>query len=195
MTRQFNVQIYCHNCGCSISAETSFGRWIRNNPAMPSVGASNCYCVIDQDYWVRQYITNGDKTYQMIMFVEVKTRSAEVTRSQRDFLHVVNQLMSNRQDTPTKKEPFFTSKKTRKVWSSYLNKVVSLRAYGAFVLTFENVGPKDSSWMKWNKRVIDENQLTSLLSFKIDPVTFEEIDLRSHHRTIRNLSLPLGDAA
>lgn len=194
MTRQFNQQVHCPNCKTWITHETSFGRWIRNNPKLDSGFG---YVITDQDYWIHKFKTyadpkHGDRDFQLMMLVEIKTMGAPLSESQTDTLHIINQLMRNRKQTPTKKLEWQSSHPQEiKVGSTLNRKKVTLRAYGMHVLTFSGLGPDDSETIKWDKSVISLDMLTSLLSFDLDPDTLQPIDLRNHHRAPRMLALPL----
>lgn len=187
MTRPFNQTTHCQNCKTWSTSETLFGRWIRNNPSLDS---RDGFSVIDQDYWVHRFKVDGNRLFQCLMLVEIKTNSAELTAAQRDTLHVINQLMRNRRSTPTKHDPQCGN--TLKVVSTFSGKKAELRAYGMHVLRFSGLGPDDSKEMWWNKTRISVDQLTALLRFDLDPDSLRPIDLRNHHMTINNQVLELG---
>lgn len=189
MTRPFNQQFHCPNCKTWHSAETLFGRWIRNNPLLDSRSG---YVVTDQDYWIHRYKTDHGREFQLIMLVEIKTMGADLTPSQTDTLHIVNQVMRNRNQTPTKKLRFQAGTTSRiSVKSVMLGHDVNVKAFGMHVLTFSGLGPDDSDWIKWDQRLIDPETLTALLRFDLDPDTLKPIDIRSHHRSARTQVLPL----
>lgn len=192
MTRQFNQQVHCPNCKTWITHETSFGRWIRNNQKLNSGFG---YAITDQDYWVHKFKTysdpkHGDRDFQLIMLVEIKTMGIPLSESQSDTLHIVNQLMRNRKQTPTKDLAWQAGYSQTIRVDSLLNKrKVTVRAYGMHVLTFSGLGPDDSESIKWDRRTISLDMLTSLLAFDLDPDTLQPLDLRNHHRAPRLLSL------
>jgi len=98
MTRQYNQTYQCANCGCSTTTETSFGRWIRDNPRLDS---RDGLVVYDVDYIVHKYKTverpgKLSREFQLMMLVEVKTRNSDVTEEQRDTLYILNQIIENR---------------------------------------------------------------------------------------------------
>jgi len=115
------------------------------------------------------------------MLVEIKTMDAELSDAQRDTLHVANQLMRNRRQTPTKQMMYQAGTGPLKVKSIMAKREVFLRAYGMHVLTFSGLGPDDSKNIYWDKKPIDLDTLTSLLSFDLDPDSLSDIDLRNHH--------------
>ena len=191
MTRQFNAQFHCPNCKTWQTQETSFGRWIRNNPDLDSAKG---YCVIDQDYKIHQYKTHGNREFQCMMEVEIKTMGADLSPAQSDTLWISDQLLRNRRDTPTKSE----RQKRRQsgagvssVYSQMQHRYVRIRHYGVHVLTFSGLGPDDSEWIRWDKTMIDEATLTKILRLDLDPDTLKPLDLRNHHKTHENQVLHL----
>ena len=178
MTRQFNQQIHCPNCQTWITHETSFGRWIRNNKDLDS---SKGYCVSDQDYWIHRFKTFRNRDFQLLMLVEIKTMGAALTTAQKDTLHLVNQIMRNRKQTPTKELKFQLGNTIAKTYSIMAGKEVLVRLYGMHALTFSGLGPNDSEWITWDKYDVDIETLTSILRFDLDPDTLKPIDLRNHH--------------
>lgn len=184
-TRQFNAQFHCSNCKTWQTQETMFGRWIRNNKKLDS---SLGYCVTDQDYWIHKYKTHGRRDFQLIMLVEIKTLGQTLTEEQRDTLFTVNQLMRNRKQTPTKKLLYQAGRGISKVRSSYIGKIVCVKAFGMHALLFSGLGPDDSESIVWDNREINSDTLTELLAFNLDPDTLNPIDLRNHHSK-NNLTL------
>lgn len=181
MTRAFNQKFQCHNCGCISTAETGFSRWIRMRADLRSQDGIVC---CDMDYIVHRYKSAADgREVQCIMFVEVKTRAADPTPSQRDTLLLIDQFLNNRRNTPTKRNGKRVLAATRsKAFSFLAEKQVTVRAYGGYLLQFENTGP-DDGWMRWGKKRTDitPDQLAALMRFDLDPDTLAPIDLRRHH--------------
>ena len=178
MTRPFNAQFHCPNCKTWQTQETMFGRWIRNNPDLDS---KKGYCVSDQDYWIHRFKSFEKRDFQLLMLVEIKTMGQTLTDAQQDTLHIVNQLMRNRRQTPTKELKWQAGMGLVKVFSTIAKKEIVLRAYGMHVLTFSGLGPDDSKIIKWDHRIINTEILTQLLSFNLDPDNMQPIDLRNHH--------------
>jgi len=178
MTRSFNAQFHCPNCKTWTTQETLFGRWIRNNPELDSrLG----YAVTDQDYWIHRFKSHRGRDFQLLMLVEIKTQGMPLSQAQRDTLHLVNQIMRNRRQTPTKDCIYQAGQSVIRAYSTMQGKNVMLRAYGMHVLTFSGLGPGDSEWLTWDHHVIDMAQLTGLLKFDLDPDTLNPLDLRNHH--------------
>lgn len=188
MTRQFNSQYHCSNCKTWQTQETMFGRWIRNNRELDSAKG---YCVADQDYWIHRFKTFENREFQLLMLVEIKTMSAELTPAQIDTLYMVNQLMRNRRETPTKSLQHQTGSGVTSVFSTMRGRHVSLRAYGMHVLRFSGLGPEDSEEIVWDRTPITKDVLTSILRFDLDPDSLNPLDLRNHHGTNfkRNMTL------
>lgn len=188
-TRQFNTQYHCSNCGCMTSAETSFGRWIRQNEHLDS---ANGIVVYDIDYIVHRYKSMHGRSKQLMMFVEVKTRNSDMTDEQRDSLYMASQVTQNRtsnnqlSDNRNKwnaNDLHGFSKGATKVYSLYAKRVIDLLHFGFFKLQFSGLGPQDSDVIAWNDKKIDAQMLTSILAFDVDPVRFEDIGelFRKHH--------------
>lgn len=189
MTRPFNAQFHCNVCKTWQTQETAFGRWIRNNPEIRS---RDGWCVTDLDMTisefktVHQYKTAYSRDFQLIMDIEVKTMGVDLSPSQRDTLHIRNQLMRNRRQTPTKGLGFQAGI-ALDVFSTMRGRKVPVRCYGVHLLRFLGLGPEDSEWILWDQKPITMDQLTGLLRFDLDPDTLRPIDLRNHH-AVCNLS-------
>jgi hypothetical protein len=190
MTRQFNQRFACSNCGCEMTAETSFGRWIRDNKRLDSV--EHGICVYDIDYVVHKYKTMHGRSKQLMMLVEVKTRNSKMSDEQRDTMYMLSQITQNRKvnqavlnnrDRWSTNDMHLLSKGETLVHSAYLNRNVTVVSFGVFHLQFSALGPQDSDFMAWNGKAIDANTLESLLRFDIDPVGFRPIEelFRKHH--------------
>lgn len=178
MTRPFNQQIHCPNCKTWITHESSFGRWIRNNPELDS---RKGYCISDQDYWIHKYKICENRDFQCIMLVEIKIMGMKLSSAQRNLLHFVNQLMRNRKQTPTKELKWQNSDSITQEYSLLMDKYVYIKAFGVHILTFSGLGPDDSDWIMWDNKKINISQLTDLLKFNLDPDTLKPLDLRYHH--------------
>lgn len=177
MTRPFNQQFHCNNCGCWQTQESSFSRWIRGNKELDSRSG---YCVIDQDYWIHRFKTYGDRAFQLLMLVEIKTLNGQLSDAQRDTLHIINQFLRNRRQTPTK-DLKHQPGNALPVKSTMNGAFVNVRAYGMHVLQFSGLGPDDSESINWDSKPIDVATLTGLLRFDLDPDSLNPLDLRNHH--------------
>jgi hypothetical protein len=181
MTRQYNHLIHCINCGAEITAETGFSRWVRTREDLHSI--RDGVVVSDLDYIVHKYRTELGRDFQCFMFIEVKSRKGQPTKSQSDTLLLVDQFLKNRRSTPTKKGPRQATGAPLKAFSLAAGKEVTVRAFGGYVLQFEQTGPLDSKWIRWGaqRQEINSDQLAALLRFDLDPDTLAPMDWRSHH--------------
>lgn len=180
MTKSYRQKMHCPNCGIEMTAQTSFSRWISGREDLDSNGVG--ISVMDMDYVIHRFRTEIGREFQLMMVVEVKTRDAKMSDAQKDTAHVLNQLMRNRRQTPTKEMRWQAGNGPLWVYSAYTKQKVYLRSYGVHVLTFEGLGPDDSKWIKWDNRAIGIDELAALLRFDIDPDTLSPMDWRSHHR-------------
>lgn len=183
MTRPFNQQFHCPNCQTWQTAETLFGRWIRRQSELDSKAG---YSVSDQDYWIHRYKIANDREFQLLMLVEIKTMGRSLSDAQTDTLHMANQIMRNRRQTPTKELRWQAGSSPLRAYSTFLGREIAVRAYGMHVLTFSGLGPDDSDVITWDKTNITEPQLVGLLKFDLDPDTLGPIDLRSHHQSVES---------
>ena len=188
MTKPFNQEYHCPNCKTWQRQETSFSRWIRNNPDLKS---GDGYAVTDSDYWIHRYKTFGRRRFQLMVGVEIKTMGANLSMSQRDTLVILNALLRNRRATPTSEMQWQAGTGITKHKSLVTGEELYLKAFGIHTLRFSGLGPDDSEWIKWDKRDIDPDTLTRLLAFDLDPDTLRPLDLRSHHLTHENQTLKL----
>jgi hypothetical protein len=191
MTRQYNQVFTCVNCGCVSTTETSFGRWIRENPRLDS--QKEHIVVYDLDYVVHKFRTHYGRTIQLIMMLEVKTRNSDMTEAQRDTMYLLSQLTENRRrnkeinskpDKWVTNTPHSGSFGSFNAYSPLAKRFVDVKSFGLFKLQFSHLGPDDSEFIGWNGKPIDNETLERLIRFDIDPVTFKPIEelFRSHHK-------------
>jgi hypothetical protein len=179
MTKPFNQRFHCPNCNTWQSQESLFSRWIRENADLDSADG---YSVSDQDYWIHKYKTDDrGRDLQLMMMVEIKTLGKELSPAQRDTLSLANQVMRNRRQTPTKELRYQAGHAPLKARSYLAGRDVQVRLFGIHVLTFSGLGPSDSTWMTWDRKQINEEQLTRILRFDLDPDTLAPLELRVHH--------------
>jgi hypothetical protein len=182
MTCLMRQQFTCSHCGKNSSAENAFSRWTRENPQLESADGT---CIIDQDYWVHRFKTYFGRRFQLLMGVEVKTFFAKPTMAQKDTLFSLNQVMRNRRSTPTKENKFQSGTAPLRVFSFMMGREVFLKTFGVHLLTFSKTNPDDSDFIMWDKTMIDKETLTKILKFDLDPDTLRPIDLRSHHKKLK----------
>jgi len=179
MTRAFGQLIHCPHCGAVITQESAFSRWVREQPELDS---SLGYVTTDQDLEWQLYCTGRGRDFQLMMHIEIKTNGAELSPSQRDSLHMKNQIIRNRRQTPTKPCQWQSGTAPLRVYSEIARRKVWLRHYGVHVLQFSGLGPEDSEWIRWDRRLIDVEMLLKILKFEVDPDTLRPMDFRSHHK-------------
>ena len=189
-TRQHNTQSQCPNCKSLITIEDPFGVWLRANPGLDSY--EHGITITDVDYTVHKYKTYRDskrqsREIQCLFEIEVKTFNAEPTPSQRDTLHLKNQLLRNEALTPTKDahNKYQVGIELRKVRSMMLKRDIRIWVRGVHLLQFSGAGPFDSEEIKWHGRPITLDQLTKIINCDLDPDDpSKKWDMRSHHNTI-----------
>src|SRR3990167_368870 len=179
MTRVFNQTITCPHCGKDHRAESAFSSWVRDHPQMDS---ANGHAVCDIDCDVQQIISHKFKDVEVMMLIEIKTRGADLTASQRDTLAMYNQLVRNRRATPTKKVRWQSGTAPLLAYSTQKQRRVWVRMLGCHVLRLSGTSPGDSTWMKWDGQLVDMRVLIGLLQGRLDPDTLAPLSARSHHR-------------
>lgn len=192
MTRAFNVTYRCQHCHSDTTAETGFGRWMRNHPALD---ISEGIVRTDTDHVILRYKTYpGGRDFQLLMLLEVKERGAYPRADQKDIFSFVNQISVKK----GKQVNGASTWHTWKLWSWKNERYVTVRYFGYHLLQFEGTNPKDSDWIKWNGKKIDEGTLVALLSMErvpSDPSKSMTEFLRDRHRKPKTLSLFPQEAA
>lgn len=186
MTKRFNVQHTCPNCGCQSSAETSFGRWMRANRELDS---GSGIVRTDCDHIICRYKTHTDgRDFQLMMIVEVKEYGAKPDPCQRDILSFTHQIIIDKGKNIHGEK----THKSKKLYSTMQGKRVLVRHFGVFLLQFEKTSPVDSAWIKWNHEIIDEKTLTEILAMHRRPdkphLLMDEF-LRDRHRKKEQMTL------
>jgi len=100
-----------------------------------------------------------------MMDVEVKENGAEPRDDQRDIQAFKTQLALERGENMHGAKTIVT----RRLYSVLNHRRVRLRYFGYHLLQFEKTSPLDSTWIKWNRQPITEEQLTDLLAFELNP--------------------------
>jgi hypothetical protein len=190
MNKRFNVFNTCPHCGKQMSAETAFGRWMRNNSQLPS----NLIVRSDTDHWILRHHTNNyGKDVQLLMLLEVKERGAQPDDSQRDLLCFVRQLCErkgkNRHGRKTRQTLLLESTGAEVgflplCWSRKNRRKVRVKFMGYHLLQFENTDPTDGP-IKWDNHPIEEKTLVGILRMDLEPVPpFHPVrlNLRDRHR-------------
>lgn len=166
---------------------------MRNNNHLDSIIEG--LVLSDADYCIHRYKTYTDngqsRLFQLIMWLEVKTQGARLNDSQYDTLYILNQVLRNRRATPTKQLRWQAGTAPLKVYSPWCKKEVNVRVYGVHVLRLSGEAPDNSETIQWDTRTVGIDTLEQLLRFELDPDTLQPIDLRSHHRALRESQLKL----
>lgn len=168
MTREFNVKYTCSHCGRQTTAETGFGRWMRNQTALDSVSG---IVRTDTDHTILRYKTSLDqRDFQLLMIVEVKEFGAEPRPDQVDILSFLRQAIELRQQNHYQREAGQVGGNgSFKLRSKMNNRMVRVRFLGVHLLQFEKTNPADSRWIKWNRKPIDSGTLLGVLAMERDP--------------------------
>lgn len=177
MTRPYFVRHTCEKCGYETTAESSFGRWMRNEPQLSS---DKGVVRSDVDHIVVRYKTNEyGRELQLMMAVEVKEYGREPDPCQRDILSFFRQIIERK----GKNMYGAATVMCHKLRSRMLKKTVSVRWHGFHLLQFEKTNPDDSDWIKWDGKIIDKQTLIELLLFERMPEDpSRKLDLRDHHK-------------
>jgi len=150
-----------------------FMAWLRRCDELRS-GAG--FVTTDVDLLAHSYVTSvdgvGTRELQSLMFVEVKTGRAKVSRSQRDTLF--KQHMLSVTDRPVK----------------ILGQTI--RHFGVSFCYLSGLTPDESDCIRWGRfdrngdirgTNISRDQLIELLGFRLHPETLTSSPFRRHHKT------------
>ena len=173
MTARFRRSIKCPDCGLEIPAEDEISQWIRSHPQLDS---REGMVFMDKDLVCHRYKTSHGRDAQFLMFVEIKTRGAQPSKSQRDTMNIVGQMVRN-----TKNTYLTAENRPVRVYSTAAASEVTVRAMGYHLLRMDGSTPSDSTWIEWDRKRIDTDTLLKLLRFDLHPDTLNPLDLRSHH--------------
>jgi len=186
MTRAFNGLVTCPQCGHIHTAETAFERWMRNEPQLDSrdVGIVRFDCDVLLHRYKRTEDKKSSRDLQCLMFVEVKTFSADVTLPQKDTLSLMAQVLRNRRQNK------HHAKRGRHVadhnplalaFSWLLGRSVRLRMFGGHLLQLSGADPVSSTALLWDHKSITVDQLLGLLRFDLDPDSLRDMDWRRRY--------------
>lgn len=163
MTKKFNVYYTCQHCGGQTTAETGFGRWMRNHPALDSVDG---IVRTDCDHIILRYKTSlQGRDFQLMMIVEVKEFGKDPDPCQKTILQFMAQSIMYR----GKNMHGARTDITRKLKSALLGRNVNVRNFGVHLLQFEKTNPNDSKWIKWNREIVTAGELVGLLALERHP--------------------------
>jgi hypothetical protein len=192
MTRTFNEKVRCQDCGHEQTAESDFERWMRNCQELDS--KSEGIVRFDLDILLHKYKNvqdkKGDRTIQCMMFVEVKTRMAQPSDSQRDTLSLLNNVMRNRVQNMHSSPRKQMGGQPRKVYSQQSKSEVALFLFGGHLLRIDGTSPTNSKKMLWDNKEVNLLQLVELLRFDRDPDNPSKmLDIRRRSRPFAKMPL------
>lgn len=169
--------------------DTPFGAWLRAQPSLDSTRSA--LAASDVDMMLHRYKANidgmGSRRVALMMNVEVKTRLAMPSDSQRQTLFFQHQLLHEKRALRDIKPG-----------------KVSVWHFGYFVLSISGERPDESDEMYWMRFADDgsfepdpvtHQQLLDILGFRLNPETLRDLSLRRHHKTRRIIMrelTPLG---
>lgn len=186
MTTRWRETVSCDRCGSAVSTDQPVKAWIRGHRHLDSVQA--CLCIGDSDLWVQRYGTRKhrsgvDRSVMYLMLVEINAR--DLDKSQRDLLHIVNQLLRTKPWKEQRDRGRFVAgheQNARIVYSVIAGRRVQIECYGVHKLRLSGATPDDSDWITWDDRPVDSAQLIKLLRYDLDPDSLANMDHRQHKR-------------
>lgn len=170
--------------------ESAIGRWIRNNPDIPSRGTETAHAVTNTDFQIHAYMQSvdgygcGTREVQSLMRIEFKTHGAMPCGWQVDTL--------------------FKEHCGVKHGRGYKVKGHVIINHGVFFCVCSGTSPSDSDWIKWGRFRSDGSidwqnvtpcELTGILRFDLHPKTLRRQWLRRHHKKSvihKVVEMPLG---
>lgn len=170
-------------------SDTPFCEWMRRQSDLPACSRDCGFVATDNDITIHRYLTQlrdsvGTRDIQALMYIEIKTRNGEPTKSQRDTLRKIH---------------LFRGTKT------YQGQ--HIRFWGYYILSMSGTDPDNSSIIRWGRfqskeddkiiwTQIDIETLKKLLRFDVHPDNFTRRPFRRHHTLDRLYILeermPLG---
>lgn len=196
MTSGWRETVPCPKCGCAVLTEQPIKAWIRTHRELDSRQA--CLCIGDSDLWIQRYGQRTrpgmlDRSTQYLMLIEIKTHGRNLDDSQRDLLHMVNQLLRTMPWKEQRHNGKFVPghvQNYRDVYSFIARRRVQILCYGVHKLIVSGSTPADSEWMTWDDKPITSNQLWKLLRFGLSPDTLRPLEDRRHKRSVAMDPLP-----
>lgn len=190
MTTGWREAVACDRCGSPVSTEQPIKAWIRTHDGLDS--RQRCLCVGDSDLWVqrfgtRRHQTGIDRSVMYLMLIEIKTHGRDLDDSQRDLLHIINQLLRTKPWREQRDLGRFQAghqQNARIIYSHIARRKVRLQCYGVHKLRISGATPDTSDWMTWDDKPIQMSQLVELLRYDLDPDNLNRLEHRSHKRSI-----------
>lgn len=156
--------------------ETQIGKWIRNNPNLPSRSNERAFSVTNTDLTVHGYMQSvdgiGSRAAQSIIRVEFKSHGKLPDPWQCDTLF---------------KEHAGINRGPR----GYFVRGAVVINHGIYVCVCSGSTPEDSDWISWGRfekdgtlswTAISLDELNNLLRFDLHPKTLKRQWLRRHHK-------------
>lgn len=193
MTRAYNEHVQCLNCGHRVASEQPFNSWLRKHPQLDSLREN--LTITDSDLWIHQFadrrtrFVGKTKKCFYLMLVEVKTNQRALPESQRDILHMVNQLIRT---NPWKEQrlsgQFLASheQNLRIIHSTFNGVKVPVNCYGVHTLRMDGTTPENSSWLLWDFKPISLLQLVALFQWELHPDSLRQMEHREHKKMIES---------
>jgi hypothetical protein len=173
-----------------------WGAWVRHlgrhGGPLPSSSPQRGTTINDWDMIVHQYKTPvdqlGTREVHCLMFVECKTRLANVSSTQQET------LWFNHQYTFRKSQACLVGGRQK----------VSVWHFGVSVLRCEGDDPMCARRFEWGRfdehgylryRAVDASLVTQLLSFDVDADTLRRASFRRHHKNepyVKHVLTPMG---
>lgn len=178
MTTAYRRTARCPNCNWDVPLEDEISSWIRHHPELKSCLG---FTFMDKDLVCHRFKTTHGRGFQCLMFVEFKSCGAQLNDTQRDTMHMVNQMFRTDSSTPTKKARRHTEQTPKTVRSFLGGSEVRVKAFGYHLVRMNGRNPSLSNQIIWDKTEIAEDTLVALLRFDVNPDTLRPMDWRIHH--------------
>lgn len=190
MTTRWRETVPCQRCGMQVSTEQPVKAWIRRHDGLDS--REQCLCIGDSDLWVQRYgvrrhQSGVDRDVMYLMLVEIKAHGRDLDRSQRDLLHIVNQLLRTNAWREQRADGRFVAghrQNARIVYSYAAGRRVRIQCYGVHKLRMSGATPDDSGWITWDDKPVDAGQVVELLRYDLHPDSLRPMEHRSHKRVV-----------
>ena len=188
MTTPFRRTARCPSCNYDIPLEDEISDWIRHHPQLRS---GDGFTFMDKDLICHRFKTTHGREFQCIMFIEFKILGRQLDDTQRDTMHITDQMFRTDRSTPTKKKRTHNGETPTRVWSVKSKKWVSVKAFGYHLVRMNGRTPDTSTQILWDKREITKEELVALLQFNLDPDTLRPLSWRIHHAKMEESLLPI----
>ena len=125
-----------------------------------------------------------------LMLAEIKTHGRDLDNSQRDLLHIVNQLLRT---TPWREQRdsgrFIAGHRqnVRNVYSIMSGRKAQVLCYGVHVLRMSGSTPDESERIAWDGKQVDSERLVRLLRFDLHPDSLRPMEHRSHKELVAEM--------